>query len=184
MEYISVKEAAGRWGISERRVRLLCSLGRVEGVVRHGRAYRIPTGAPRPQDGRRTRRITVTEQYREIFSRIDAMKAALDERHPFSAAELRRMRDEFAVEYTYNSNAIEGNTLTLRETALVLEGLTIDKKPLKDHLEAVGHKEAFDYVLSLVQEQAPVSERVIKEVHSLVLIRCASSARQARRRSR
>ena len=98
------------------------------------------------------------------------MKAALDERHPFSAAELRRMRDEFAVEYTYNSNAIEGNTLTLRETALVLEGLTIDKKPLKDHLEAVGHKEAFDYVLSLVQEQAPVSERVIKEIHSLVLM--------------
>ena len=73
------------------------------------------------------------------------MKAELDARRPFSAAELRRMREEFAVEYTYNSNAIEGNTLTLRETALVLEGLTIDKKPLKDHLEAVGHKEAFDY---------------------------------------
>ena len=84
------------------------------------------------------------------------MEVELDARRPFSAAELRRMRDEFAVEYTYNSNAIEGNTLTLRETALVLEGLTIDKKPLKDHLEAVGHKEAFDYVLSLVQEQAPV----------------------------
>ena len=60
--------------------------------------------------------------------------------------------------------------MTLRETALVLEGLTIDKKPLKDHLEAVGHKEAFDYVLSLVQEQASVSERVIKEIHALVLM--------------
>ena len=170
MEYISVREAAERWGISERRVRLLCSLGKVEGVVRHGRAYRIPAGAPRPQDGGGTRRFSISEQYREIFSRIDAMKAELDARRPFSAAELRRMREEFAVEYTYNSNAIEGNTLTLRETALVLEGLTIDKKPLKDHLEAVGHKEAFDYVLSLVQEQAPVSERVIKEIHSLVLM--------------
>lgn len=155
VEYISVREAAERWGISERRVRLLCSLGKVEGVVRHGRAYRIPASAPRPQDGGRTRRFSISEQYREIFSRIDAMKAELDARRPFSAAELRRMREEFAVEYTYNSNAIEGNTLTLRETALVLEGLTIDKKPLKDHLEAVGHKEAFDYVLSLVLMDRP-----------------------------
>ena len=170
MEYNSVREAAERWGISERRVQLLCSLGRVEGVVRQGRAYRIPAGVRQPQDGRRRRRVAVTEQYREIFSRIDSMKAELDARRPFSAAELRRMREEFAVEYTYNSNAIEGNTLTLRETALVLAGLTIDKKPLKDKLEAVGHKEAFDYVLSLVQEKSPGSKRVITEIHSRVLM--------------
>jgi len=74
------------------------------------------------------------------------------------------------LEYTYNSNAIEGNTLTLQETALVLEGITIDKKPLKDHLEAVGHKEAFEYVKQLVSEGQEFSERVIKEIHSLVLM--------------
>ena len=49
------------------------------------------------------------------------------------------MTEEFTVEYTYNSNAIEGNTLTLRETDMVLRGLTIGQKPLKDHIEAVGH---------------------------------------------
>lgn len=73
------------------------------------------------------------------------------------------------VEYTYNSNAIEGNTLTLRETALVLRGLTIDKKPLKDHMEAVGHKEAFEFVRELVSNHEPISERVIKQIHYLVL---------------
>ena len=60
------------------------------------------------------------------------------------------------VEYTYNSNAIEGNTLTLRETDMVLRGLTIDQKPLKDHMEAVGHKEAFDFVQDLVKDQLPL----------------------------
>lgn len=57
------------------------------------------------------------------------------------------------MEYTYNSNAIEGNTLTLRETALVLRGITVARKPLKDHLEVVGHKEAFDFGCELVAEQ-------------------------------
>jgi Fic family protein len=71
------------------------------------------------------------------------MKAELDRRRPLTAGELKRLQDEFLVEFTYNSNAIEGNTLTLQETALALEGVTIDKKPLKDHLEAVGHRDAF-----------------------------------------
>ncbi|BAE81864.1 Fic family protein [Desulfitobacterium hafniense] len=74
------------------------------------------------------------------------------------------------IEFTYNSNAIEGNTLTLQETALVLEGITIDQKPLKDHLEAVGHRDAFVYVQQLVSNKVPLEERTIKEVHSLVLM--------------
>ena len=67
------------------------------------------------------------------------------------------------VEYTYNSNAIEGNTLTLRETDMVLRGLTIDQKPLKDHMEVVGHKEAFDFVRDLVKNPLPLSESIIKQ---------------------
>ena len=75
---------------------------------------------------------------------IDRKKIELDSRRPLTAGEVERLTEEFVVEYTYNSNAIEGNTLTLRETDMVLRGLTIDQKPLKDHMEAVGHKEAFD----------------------------------------
>lgn len=85
--------------------------------------------------------------------------------------ELLRFREEFLINFTYNSNAIEGNTLTLQETALVIkEGITIDKKSLKDHLEAVGHKEAYLYVEELVQQKVPLSEKVIKDLHSLVLM--------------
>ena len=93
----------------------------------------------------------------------------LDGRRPLTEGELERFNEEFTVEYTYNSNAIEGNTLTLRETDLVLRGLTIAQKPLKDHMEAVGHKEAFDYVRELVKEKAPLTESIIKQIHYLVL---------------
>lgn len=104
-----------------------------------------------------------------LIDSISAKKTELDFCRPLTQGELERLAEEFAVEFTYNSNAIEGNTLTLRETDMVLRGLTIDKKPLKDHLEAVGHKEAFDYVGELAKEQAPLTERTIKEIHSLVL---------------
>jgi Fic family protein len=94
----------------------------------------------------------------------------LERRRPLTRGELERLRNEFLVEFTYNSNAIEGNTLTLKETAIVLEGVTIDKKPLKDHLEAVGHRDAFLYVMELISEKIPVSERIIKEIHALLLM--------------
>ncbi|CJE67121.1 Fic protein family [Streptococcus pneumoniae] len=83
---------------------------------------------------------------------------------------MERLNEEFLVEYTYNSNAIEGNTLTLRETDMVLRGLTIDRKSLKEHLEVIGHKDAFDYVRQLVRENAPISEKIIKDIHYLVLV--------------
>ncbi|MCU9935357.1 hypothetical protein [Mycoplasmopsis cynos] len=88
---------------------------------------------------------------------------------PFTEGELARLNEEFTIEYTYNSNAIEGNSLTLRETDLVLKGLTINKKPLKDHMEAIGHKEAFDFVSELVKRKGEINEGIIKQIHYLVL---------------
>lgn len=170
MEYINVKEAAEQWGISERRVRLLCQESKIPGVLREGRAYRIPQDAVKPLDGRVLRGINVPAEYIQIFARVDALKNTLSKRRPLTQGEIARLKKEFIVEYTYNSNAIEGNTLTLKETALVLEGITIDKKPLKEHLETVGHRDAFIYVEQLVSEKLPVSERVIKDIHSLVLM--------------
>ena len=170
MEYMSVKQASERWGISDRRVRVLCSEGKIRGVVRQGRSYLIPVNALKPIDGRKLRGVEIPQEYVSEFSAIDAMKSELDKRRPLTAGELKRLQDEFLVEFTYNSNAIEGNTLTLQETALALEGVTIDKKPLKDHLEAVGHRDAFLYVTSLVSQKTPLSERMIKEIHSLVLM--------------
>ena len=100
---------------------------------------------------------------------IDQKKKVLDAKRPLTRGEIERLTEAFAVEYTYNSNAIEGNTLTLRETDMVLHGLTIAQKPLREHLEAVGHKEAFDFVLELVRDNVPLSEQVIKQIHALVL---------------
>lgn len=170
MQYITVKQACERWGISDRRVRVLCAQGRIEGVIQKGRSYLIPADTLKPVDGRRLRGKEIPEQYAALFASVDGMKAELDRRRPLTSGELKRLQDEFLVDFTYNSNAIEGNTLTLQETALVLEGVTIDKKPLKDHLEAVGHRDAFLYVVSLVSDKIPITERIIREIHSLVLI--------------
>lgn len=160
--FMSVNEAAEKWGISDRRVRILCSEGKIPGAYRQGRAWKIPVDAVKPADGR-------YKSSESLLEMIDRKKIELDSRRPLTEGEVARLNEEFTVEFTYNSNAIEGNTLTLRETDLVLRGLTIDRKPLKDHMEAVGHKEAFDYVRELVKEQVPMSESIIKQIHYLVL---------------
>ena len=159
---MTVKEAAARWGISDRRVRVLCSEGKIPGAYQMGRGWKIPIDAKKPADGR-------FKTKESIFAQIELKKTELNDRRPLTEGELERLNEEFTVEYTYNSNAIEGNTLTLRETDLVLRGLTIYQKPLKDHMEAVGHKEAFDYVRDLVRKKAPLTESIIKQIHYLVL---------------
>lgn len=160
--YMTVKQASEKWGISDRRIRTLCSESRIPGVVREGRNWMIPAGARKPLDGH----FRTTES---LLDMIDRKKTELDSRRPLTEGEMERLMEEFTVEYTYNSNAIEGNTLTLRETDMVLRGLTIDRKPLKDHLEVVGHKKAFEFVRDLVKGQVPISESVIKQIHYLVL---------------
>ncbi len=160
--YMTVKEASAKWGISDRRVRVLCSEGRIPGAYQEGRGWKIPIDTEKPADGR-------FRSKESILAQIDRKKQELDGRRPLTEGELERLNEEFTIEYTYNSNAIEGNTLTLRETDLVLRGLTIDQKPLKDHIEAVGHKEAFDYVRELVKEKTPLTESIIKQIHYLVL---------------
>lgn len=110
------------------------------------------------------------------FTAIDALKNELANMRPLNAAELKRLSDEFMIENTYDSNAIEGNSLTLRETALILqEGVTIAEKPIRDHLEAIGHKDAFSYILEAADRNAPLTETVIKNIHSLVLMNDAAN---------
>jgi len=168
MEFITAKQAAEKWNITDRQVRLLCSSRRIKDVKQVGRSWLIPVDAPKPEDRRITR--FRYNKLKELLLRIDEKKAALDTLRPLTAGEVERLKDEFLVEFTYNSNAIEGNTLTLQETAMVLEGITIDRKPLKDHLEVIGHRDAFKYMQRLVQEKVPLSEKIIKEIHSLILI--------------
>lgn len=159
---MNVKETSIKWNITDRRVRTLCANGQIDGAYRVGKIWYIPDGAKKPRDGR-------IKSSDSLVSLIEKKKAMLDNRRPLTDGEVQRLYEDFMVEYTYNSNAIEGNTLTLRETDMVLRGLTINQKSIKDHMEAVGHKDAFYFVVDLVKEKAELTEYVIKQIHSLVL---------------
>ena len=159
---MTVKQASEKWQISDRRVRVLCENGQIDGAYRIGKIWYIPDTSDKPADGR----IKAKES---LVSLIEKKKAELDTKRPLTEGEVQRLYEDFMVEYTYNSNAIEGNTLTLRETEMVLRGLTVDQKPLKDHLEVVGHKDAFYFVVDLVKEKAEITESIVKQIHSLVL---------------
>jgi Fic family protein len=108
-----------------------------------------------------------------LLNEIDRLKASLDGRRPLSAEQVRGLATVFEAEeteYIYESNAIEGNTLTLAETDVVIRhGLTVSGKPLKDHLEAKNHLDAFHLVQRLVSEQLPFDEAVLLRIHAVIL---------------
>lgn len=105
-----------------------------------------------------------------ILTEIDTLKAKLSSIRPLPAEAVKKIQDAIEIEYTYDSNRIEGNTLTLQETALVVnEGVTISGKSMREHLEAINHSEAIDYIKEIANESTPVTERVIKDIHAIVL---------------
>lgn len=117
-----------------------------------------------------------------LLNECDTLKSKLNSLRPLTADELARLRKEFIIETAYNSNAIEGNTLTLRETALILnDGVTIAEKPIRDHLDVIGYKDAFYFLFSVVADNEPLSERIIKDLHALVLMSNAEHRGQYRK---
>lgn len=109
----------------------------------------------------------------KLKKRIEQKREALNNLRPLSTTAVKKLREQFELEMTYNSNAIEGNTLTLKETFLVLsEGITIKGKPLKDHLEAKNHAEALTYLFDLVDKDKKhsFSEHLIRTLHQLVVL--------------
>ncbi|MBF7095693.1 Fic family protein [Alkalibacter sp. M17DMB] len=100
---------------------------------------------------------------------MDSLKKTIDEHRPFSKGLANSLQEKLIVEWTYNSNAIEGNTLTLSETKVVLEGITIGGKSMVEHLEAINHREAILFVEDLIANEEPLSEWNIKNIHSLIL---------------
>jgi Fic family protein len=107
----------------------------------------------------------------KIQKRIDDKLALLNSFRPLPISSVRKLKEQFKIEMTYNSNAIEGNSLTLKETYLVInEGLTIKGKPLKDHLEAKNHQEALEYLYDLVEKDKKntFSENLIRSLNQIV----------------
>lgn len=108
-----------------------------------------------------------------ISQRIDKKLSIINKLRPLPPSKVEKLQEQFKIDMTYNSNAIEGNSLTLRETFLVInEGITIKNKPLKDHLEAKDHYEALDYLYSLVEKDRPqtFSETTIRNLHKIVVL--------------
>jgi Fic family protein len=104
-----------------------------------------------------------------LLKRLDAKKAQLDGLRPLPVASINRLRDEILVEWIYNSNAIEGSTITLKETRLILEtGLTVGGKSLREHFEVINHKEAIQYVEDLVQNTEPITAFHVRQIHKLI----------------
>jgi Fic family protein/DNA-binding XRE family transcriptional regulator len=103
----------------------------------------------------------------ELLIDIDRLRSQLENLREFDSY---RIAQALELEYTYESNRIEGNTLTLRETDLVInEGLTISGKSMKEHLEVLNHNEAIEYIKDLVQRKVPIRERELLQIHNLVL---------------
>lgn len=104
-----------------------------------------------------------------MFDKIDKLQEKIAKLRPLNKTELEKLRENFIIENTYNSNAIEGNTLTLREVALILQhDFSIHGKRVSEHIEVIGYKDAFYYILDNVNE--PLTKQAIKNIHSLVLM--------------
>ena len=168
---MTTKEAVIKWNISERRIRKLLQDGRIEGAIKVGNTWNIPVDASKPIDKRNIKndndfKFNLGKTY---FDKVDELNNKLNSKRPFSKETLKSLRNSINIEWTYNSNGIEGNTLTLRETQIVLEGITVGGKTLREHLEAINHEKAIEYIEDLVKEKNPVTEWNIKNIHQLVL---------------
>jgi len=168
LKYISIKEVSEKWQISDRRIRVLCGEGRIEGAVKLGRNWLVPEDAVKPVDAREKEK----KKYLGLkydFSYIDSLKKSIDEHRPFSKNLANSLHEKLIVEWTYNTNAIEGNTLTMSETKVVLEGITIGGKSMVEHLETINHREAILFIEELVSNKEDITEWNLKNIHALIL---------------
>jgi Fic family protein len=109
-------------------------------------------------------------QLETLLKRVDSLKAEWDAARPIPASLLEQLRTDWEVLLTYHSNAIEGSTLTLGETkAILLDGITIGGKPLREHLEAINHREAMRLMTRLAQSGTPLLETELLELHRTIL---------------
>jgi Fic family protein len=103
------------------------------------------------------------------FRKLDKLKQKLDSYRPLPCEIISMLHEDLVLRWIYNSNAIEGNTLSLKETKVVLEGITIGGKTIREHFEAINHREAISFVEDIVKKEETLSEWQIKSVHQLIL---------------
>ena len=156
MRYLSAKEAAEKWGISERSVRNYCASGRVDGAFLTGKTWNIPETAEKP--ARLNARTDKPTTLLEILQ--------YEKKHRMSGGIYHRVQ----IDLTYNSNHIEGSRLTHDQTRYIFEtatiGVTDEAVSVDDVVETVNHFRCIDFIIETAQRQ--LSEKYIKEIHSLL----------------
>lgn len=108
----------------------------------------------------------------QIIKQVDALKLELDALRPIKPEQEQRIMQKLRLEWTYHSNAIEGNTLTFGETkAFLLHGITAQGKPFREYLDIEGHAEAIEYLQEFIRREEILTEAVIRELHKIILVR-------------
>lgn len=122
------------------------------------------------QQGKNEDDLVISDKVLTRLKEVDDLKRRWQKSHPLNQTQLRKMVEYFDLNYTYESNRIEGNTLTLQETALVMnEGLTIGGKSMREHLEVINHAEAIEFVRALIDSKERLTKRTVLQIHQLVL---------------
>ena len=151
---MQIKEASSKWNISERRIRKLIEDGRIEGAFKVGTTWNIPDDTSKPIDKRKKENeeftIDLDDNY---FDEVNEKLKRLNKKRPLSKEQSEVLHDAINLEWTFNSIAIENNPLTLKETKVVLEGITVGGKTIKDHLEAINHEYAIEYLEELFDKE-------------------------------
>jgi len=112
----------------------------------------------------------MSTELKNVLIEIDTLKSRLQAVRPLDVEALNKIKAAFEMEYTFESNRIEGNTLTLQETALVVnEGVTIGGKSMREHLEAINHAQAVEFIKEIARADIEITEQIIKEIHALIL---------------
>lgn len=121
---------------------------------------------------------------KDLLMKIDRLQQEINMYRPFDEPMLGQLKAYYRIGLTYSSNALEGNSLTETETKVVLEdGLTIGGKPLRDHLEALGHSHAYDFMFSLIRQNL-FSKQDITALHRLFFQRIDDTQAGCYRRQR
>lgn len=170
MKYINIREAATNWNISERRIRQLVQEKRIDGATKVGGTWNIPEDASKPVD----RRLRTEEDFEinisyDFFEKIDEKKKILKNRRLASNNTLKHLEKDEILKWIYNSNAIEGNTLTFYETKHILDGTAVGGKSIREHLEVINHKDAITFIKDLANKGKFLNEADIKSINKIVL---------------
>src|SRR5699024_7315481 len=108
--------------------------------------------------------------YKNGLNELTNLKQKIDKQRPLPSELVRGIQKDYLVKHTYHSNAIEGNTLTIYETKAILEdGITVAGKSMREHLEAINHKQAILLTEDIISNHEDLSEKLIKEIHAIIL---------------